>query len=141
MRWILALFVFVLPALAWAEIGQIKLVLGDVSLVRAGETMSAKAGQLIETTDTIVTGKDGRIGITFKDNSRFSAGPNSRIEVTTFDFDSTTHEGEFVTTVDRGTLAIVSGNIARQRPEAMRVRTPSSILGVRGTKFVVRVEP
>ena len=41
--------------------------------------------------------------------------------------------------VERGTLGIVSGQIAKQTPDAMRVRTPTSILGVRGTKFLVEV--
>jgi hypothetical protein len=29
--------------------------------------------------------------------------------------------------------------MVKQSPEAMRVRTPTSIMGVRGTEFVVRV--
>ena len=42
----------------------------------------------------------------------------------------------------RGTLAVKSGYIVQQGPpgEAMRVRTPAAILGVRGTEFVVRAE-
>jgi len=54
-------------------------------------------------------------------------------------FDSTTHAGQFDTSLKRGSLAVVSGKIVKQSPEAMRVRTPSSIMGVRGTEFVVRV--
>ncbi|MBT6983876.1 MAG: hypothetical protein HN956_05945, partial [Rhodospirillaceae bacterium] len=125
----------------WAEIGQIKLSFGQASLERKGELIPAKVGLLVEAADVIITGKDGRLGITFTDDSRFAAGPNSRIELTTFKFNATTHEGEFVTKVDQGTLAVVSGNIAKHRPDAMRVRTPSSVLGVRGTKFLVKVAP
>jgi hypothetical protein len=40
--------------------------------------------------------------------------------------------------LSKGTLAIVSGRIAKQAPDAMRVKTPAAILGVRGTEFVVR---
>jgi len=40
----------------------------------------------------------------------------------------------------RGTLAIVSGQIAKRSPDAMKVQTPTTILGVRGTKFAVKVE-
>ena len=144
MRWILAILLFLLPATAstaWAEIGQIKLSFGQASLERKGELIPAKVGLLVEAADVIITGKDGRLGITFTDDSRFAAGPNSRIELTTFKFNATTHEGDFVTKVDQGTLAVVSGNIAKHRPDAMRVRTPSSVLGVRGTKFLVKVAP
>jgi hypothetical protein len=34
---------------------------------------------------------------------------------------------------------VISGKMVKQSPEAMRVRTPTSIMGVRGTEFVVRV--
>jgi hypothetical protein len=55
-----------------------------------------------------------------------------------FAFDPTTHAGAFETTLRRGTLAVVSGKIARQTPEAMKVRTPAAVLGVRGTDFLAR---
>jgi hypothetical protein len=38
-----------------------------------------------------------------------------------------------------GTLAVISGRIAKQSPQSMTVRTPSALLGVRGTDFVVAV--
>lgn len=145
MRWFLVFVMFALPALAaataWAEIGQVKLTMGQVSLQRNGKLIPAKAGLLVEAADIIITGKNGRVGITFTDNSRFAAGPNSRIELSRYIFNPTTHEGEFETKVERGTLAVVSGNIAKHRKDAMKVRTPSSVLGVRGTKFLVKVTP
>jgi hypothetical protein len=41
----------------------------------------------------------------------------------------------------RGTLAAVSGDIARSSPGAMKVKTPTAVLGVRGTTFAVQVYP
>jgi hypothetical protein len=35
----------------------------------------------------------------------------------------------------------VSGKLAKQSPEAMKVKTPAAILGVRGTEFLVRTGP
>ena len=125
---------------AWAEIGQIKNVTGQAFLLRNNVQQPAKAGDLIEQADVLTTGPDGSIGITFIDNSRFSAGPNSRIELTQFRFNPTTHEGEFTTDVKRGTLAIVSGQMAKRSPDAMKVITPTTILGVRGTTFAVKVD-
>jgi hypothetical protein len=54
-------------------------------------------------------------------------------------FDSTTREGHFDAALRKGTLAVVSGRLAKQSRDAMTVRTPSAILGVRGTEFVVSV--
>jgi hypothetical protein len=39
----------------------------------------------------------------------------------------------------KGSLTVVSGDITRGSPGAMKIKTPTSILGVRGTTFAVRV--
>jgi hypothetical protein len=127
-------------AAATAEIGQIKNVNGQVFLTRNSAQQPAKAGDLVDQSDIITTGANGSVGITLIDNSRLSAGPNSRIELKQFRFNPTTQEGESVTEVRRGTLAIVSGQIAKRSPNAMKVQTPTTILGVRGTTFAVKVE-
>jgi hypothetical protein len=123
-----------------AEIGQIKNTAGQVFLLRNNNQQPAKPGDLIEQADVIVTGSNGSVGVTLIDNSRLSAGPNTRVEFKQFRFNPTTQEGESLTQLHRGTLAIVSGQIAKRSPDAMKVQTPTTILGVRGTKFAVKVE-
>jgi hypothetical protein len=129
-----------MDGVAWGEIGQIKNVSGQVSLWRNNVQQTAKAGDLLEQADVLTTGPNGSVGVTFIDNSRLSAGPNSRIELKQFRFDPTTQNGEFLADMQRGTLAIVSGQIAKRSPDAMKVKTPTTILGVRGTTFAVKVE-
>lgn len=121
-----------------AEVGQIKVVRGAVHVERGGERLPAAVGMRVHQADVVVTGADGSCGITFIDNSLLSVGPHSVLAIDRFAFNPTTHEGSFETSLRRGTLAAVSGRIARQTPGAMRVRTPASILGVRGTEFLVR---
>ena len=123
-----------------ADIGQIKTLKGDVTIVRAGENIAAKVGDTLEQADTLKTGSASSVGMTFIDSTRFSAGPDSTIELSRFRFNATTEEGEFQTSVKKGTLAIISGRIAKGSPDAMSVKTPASILGVRGTRFLVKVE-
>jgi hypothetical protein len=106
---------------------------------RAGVKMPVTPGFVLEKGDTLLTGKGGRIGVTFNDNTRFAAGPNSRVSIPEFEFDDTTHVGQFLTQVDKGAVAIISGQIAHSAKDAMKVRTPSALLGVRGTRFVVEV--
>jgi len=122
-----------------AEIGRIKSVTGDAAIVRGKSATPATAGELLQVSDVIKTGAGGRIGITFVDNSRFAVGPNSQIALSQFEFDDTTHAGKSLTTVNRGTLAIVSGQIAHENKDAMRVRTPTALLAARGTRFVVEI--
>ena len=124
---------------AEAQIGQIKTLQGQVQVVRADIARQASPGDLLEAADMLITGPDSSVGMTFIDNSRFAVGPNSRIALRDFRFNPTTQEGQFLTEVQRGSLAVISGQIAKRSPEAMRVKTPTTILGVRGTTFAVKV--
>ncbi len=126
------------PALA--DIGRVKLVAGPATIELGTQKIPATSGMVLQAGDTIVTGKTGRIGVTFNDNTRFAAGPNSRVNVADYVFNDTTHQGQFLTRIDRGSLAIVSGQIAKSNRDAMRVKTPTALLGVRGTRFVVQVD-
>jgi len=127
------------PAFA-NDVGQVKTAKGAVHIERAGQKLPAAVGTKVRAADTVVTGADGSIGITFVDNTLLSAGPNSTLAIERYAFDSTTHAGAFDTRLSRGTLAVVSGKIAKQSPDAMTVKTPAAILGVRGTEFVVRAD-
>src|SRR5215831_458491 len=109
---------------AAADIGRIKSVAGQASVVRAGKTLPAAPGLTLSVKDVLVTGKDGRIGVTFIDNSRFAVGPNAHVSLAEFQFDDTTHKGHSLTEVDRGSLAVVSGQIAKENKDAMKVKTP-----------------
>jgi hypothetical protein len=120
-----------------ADIGQIKVSKGSVSIERAGQSLPGDAGTRLQASDVVKTGADGSVGITMTDNSLLSAGPNSMLALDRYEFDSTTSAGRFDASLQRGTLAVVSGRLAKQSPDAMTVRTPSAILGVRGTEFVV----
>ncbi len=127
------------PIASWAnDIAQFRVARGSVYLERSGHRLPARVGTHLQATDTVVTGADGSAGIAFVDNSLLSVGPNSVLAIERYAFNSTTHEGAFESSLRKGTLSVVSGKIAKQSPDAMKVKTPSSILGVRGTEFLVR---
>jgi len=120
-----------------ADIGQIKISKGQVAIEREGTTLPASVGVRLQTADIVKTGSDGSVGITMDDDSLLSAGPNSVLSLDRYAFDPTTNRGRFDASLNRGTLAVISGRIAKQAPDAMTVRTPTAILGVRGTTFAV----
>ena len=120
------------------DVGQMKVSKGAVHIERGGQKLPRQVGMRVQQSDVIVTGVDGSAGIAFMDDSLLSVGPNSVLAIDRFEFDSTTHRGAFDSSLKKGTLAAVSGKLAKQSPEAMKVRTPAALLGVRGTEFVVR---
>ena len=120
------------------EAGHVKVSKGAVQIDRAGQKVPAAVGTTVQAGDVVSTGTDGSVGITFLDNSLLSAGPNSVLTIDRFVFDSTTHQGSFESSLQKGTLAVVSGKLAKASPDAMKVKTPAAVLGVRGTEFLVR---
>jgi len=129
---------FAISAMA-ADIGQIKISKGSVTVERAAQSLPGVVGTRLQASDVITTGANGSVGITMSDDSLLSAGPNSALSLDRFAFDSTTHQGQFDASLRKGSLSVISGRIAKQSPDAMTLRTPSAILGVRGTEFVVSV--
>ena len=126
--------------LALAEgprIGQVKTVSGEAMIVRDGSRSAAKPGDAVYARDIIATGEKGSIGISFVDNTVFSAGPNSELALDQFRIDAT--GGEMLADMRRGTLSVVSGDITKKSPGAMKIKTPNAVLAVRGTTFALQV--
>lgn len=141
MRWTAVMIACAFVSTASAnDVGQVKVSKGAAHVEREGARLPVSVGMPIRQSDTLVTGADGSLGVTFADNSLLSLGPNSALSVDKFAFNPGTHDGAFDTSLKRGTLAVVSGKMVKQSPDAMRVRTPASILGVRGTEFLVKIE-
>lgn len=119
--------------------GMIKVAKGQVSIERAGKKLAADVGTSVDVADRVRTGADGSVGVTLRDNTLLSAGPNSLIVIDKFAFDNTTQDGKMSVSIRKGTLSVASGKIAKRTPESVDFHTPTSILGVRGTEFVIEV--
>jgi hypothetical protein len=134
---VVALMAAWLPAAFAADIGQVKTAKGPVTIERGGQSLPVTVGMRVQTADVVKTGADASVGITMVDDTLLSAGPNSILSLDRWDYDATTSKGRFDSSLKTGSLAVVSGRIAKQSPEAMTVRTPFAVLGVRGTEFAV----
>lgn len=132
-----ALSVLAASAAVAQDVGRVKTVKGTVHIEREGRREPAQVGTGVRQADTLVTGPDGAVGVTLADDTLLSTGPNSILVIERFVYDGA-KPGALEAALTKGTLAVVSGRIAKQAPDAMRVKTPSAILGVRGTEFVVR---
>ncbi|MEM7505325.1 MAG: FecR family protein [Pseudomonadota bacterium] len=137
---VLTLLLGAVSSAAAAEaIGQIKLIKGEVTLERGGRTVAAENGQALQRQDVLRTGAGSAVGITLSDNSRMSLGPNSELALENYVFNGQGDAGNaFDSRLTRGSMTAASGLIAKT-PNAMRVLMPTTILGVRGTEFAVRV--
>lgn len=124
-----------------AAVGRIKVVSGSAFILRQNATIPAELGQVVFESDGLRTGADGRIGVTLKDDTRVSLGPNSEARIDRFVYAPAEGRLGFVFNIVRGVAAYVSGQIAKLAPDSIRLETPAAIVGVRGTSLAVRVEP
>jgi hypothetical protein len=123
-----------------SSVATVQKVSGMATVVRQGRTISAQIGLEIYQNDTLRTGRDGAIGVVFNDDTLLSLGPESMLVIDEFVF--APRQGNFSIAVRmlKGTVAYFSGLISKLAPESAHVETPTSSIGIRGTKFVVRVE-
>jgi hypothetical protein len=121
------------------QVALVKVVDGQAFALRADERSELGVGAPIFVEDVVET-EAGSVGLTFKDGSRISIGPNSRVQFTKFEFAPIEGRLAFVVDFFRGTLLYVSGVIAKLAPDAVKVRTPVATVAVRGTRFLAEVE-
>ena len=121
-------------------IGIIKTVSGEVSLISTQITAPALANMKLGQGDTVRTGPASSVGMIFEDDTVVSLGPNSEMTVANFLFNPVDKELSFVTRLVKGTFCFVTGQIAKLAPKNVTFDTPEATLGVRGTKFLVKVD-
>ena len=141
--WVLACVCFTAAVPAFAQqpspAGRIKVVAGDAVIVRGSGTVPAQNGAAVYQSDSLRTGKDGRLGITLSDDTQVSIGPSSEVKLDAFLYEPGQGQLALVLKFIRGTAAYVSGQIAKLAPDAVRLETPAAIVGVRGTTLAVEV--
>jgi len=121
-------------------IATVQKVSGMATVVRQGRTISAKIGLEIYQNDTLRTGPDGSIGVVFHDDTLLSLGPESVVVIDEFVFAPRQGKFSIVIRMVKGTVAYLSGLISKLAPESAHFKTPTASIGIRGTKFVARVE-
>ena len=123
-----------------APVGFIKTLSGAATLTHGAVATAAVLAIPVYQNDRLETGSDGQLGITFRDNTRISLGPNSRIELKHFVFQPAAEQYGFILSLAYGTLEYISGLTEKLAPDAMSIETPGFTVGARGTRLLIRAE-
>jgi len=121
-------------------IGTIQTLKGRASIERQGDTIQAISGQYIFVNDIIRTKDGSAMGILFKDNTILSLGPNSEFTISEFVFIPKDRKLSMILKMAKGTVEYIAGTIGRLAPESVQFQTPLAILGIRGTRFLAKIE-
>ena len=120
-------------------IGVVKTSAGTVNVLRGGQEFPAPVGRKLLAGDTLVTGAAGSLGVILRDDSTLSLGPESSLVIEEFLFSPAEGKLGFLARITRGTMAYVSGLIGKSAPGSARFETPVATIGIRGTRFAVKV--
>ena len=120
-------------------IGQIKSVDSGASIRRNGVAADAESGGEVFEGDVIITDLTGAIGITLKDGTVLSLGPDSEMKLDRFIFEPQENKLGFAAKFLSGTATYLSGRIAKLAPEQVNLSTRFSTIGIRGTRVLIKV--
>ena len=119
------------------EIGNVASVEGSATVARNGASQGLKVQDPIFKGDVLRTGANATLGITFDDETTFNLSANSSITVDEFIYAEGRTGNAALFKATRGTIAFAAQQVAKTGD--MKIETPSSTVGVRGTSGVIEV--
>ncbi|HZF69904.1 FecR family protein [Sulfuricurvum sp.] len=140
MKSLIIILAFVLSAWSSESVAFIKNTHNDARVKRDNAVHTAKIGEYLFSGDTIHTGKNSSIGLSFNDGTRIAIGPESEFIINDYLFQPTKKDFKFNVTLPKGTMVFESGKIGKLAPEKVNIKVPQGIIGIRGTKFIVDAE-
>ena len=141
MRVFLLALLLTVASPSWAGIGTVSENKGTACEVeRNKKKLSGVKGAEIESMDTYTTGACVS-NITFKDDTKVKVTENSRLLIDDFVFDPKKSDaGKLAMKVGMGTVRYASGQIAKNNPQQVNIKTPTATVAVRGTDFTMTVD-
>lgn len=134
---------FTLPSVVMAReqpAGSIKTLENDVTVLRGEQKLAAVIGMSVYQGDVIETSTSGTVGIILRDDALVSLGPDSKLNMKNFVFEPKEEKYSILIKIFKGTLVYISGAIGKLSPDSVKLETPSSIIGTRGTKVLIEVK-
>lgn len=125
------------PATEVQRVGTFKQVQGEAWIGVADARRAPTPGDGLREAERVSTGQTGAATITLKDGTVLTLGPNTTVDLNQFQFDATTQKGNFALDLLQGSIRVVTGLLARINPDLFKVTTPTAVVGVRGTDFIV----
>ena len=122
-----------------ASIGSITELKGIGRVVREQDPFTAALAFTINSFDNVET-SNGRIGITFLDDSQVRLTEHSQLVIDEFIYDPDPSKSKMALQFASGTARFITGKLASINKENISIKTPSATIGIRGTDFTVTVD-
>ena len=123
----------------WAAAGKITEQTGPAEIVRNNKSSPSAVNTPVEMQDIISTAKS-QAKLTFEDNTTVKINEHSKLVIDDFVYDPNKGTGKLAMKVALGTARYASGQISKNNPQSVNVKTPTASISVRGTDFSMTVD-
>jgi FecR protein len=96
---------------------------------------TAVVGTLVHMNDTLHTGAEARLLVTFRDKTELTLGENATVVIDRYVFNPDASTGELALKTGVAAFRLATGTINKMRNKKIEVSTPVAALAVRGTDF------
>ena len=121
-----------------ADIGDISELNGSAQIVR-DKPYNANLKFAIQSNDEAIT-TNGRMAITFLDDSKVSLTEHSQLIIDEYIFDADPSKSKMALTFGLGTARFITGNLNRIDKQNIKLQTPTANIAIRGTDFTATVD-
>jgi hypothetical protein len=111
---------------------------GALGRLVTGNQHDLHFGETVYLDETVITGPDSSTALLFLDETRLQVGANSAVVLDRYVYDPDTGKGEVIVDFGQGIFRYISGTMPK---EQVTLRTPTTVMAIRGTTLIVYVAP
>lgn len=123
-----------------AGVGNISAAKGEVSILRAGETLKGESGFELEKKDIVKTIGRSKAQILFEDETVITIGKDSEFKIEDYFYEENNRNSKTQFKVAKGFFKAITGNIGKIAKDKFKIKTKTATMGIRGTHIVGLIE-
>ena len=127
------------PINAWSGVGRVTEQTGPTEILRNKKSISSQVNTTVEMNDAVSTAR-AKAQLTFEDKTTVKLTEHSKIIIDDFVYDPKKGAGKLGMKMALGTARYASGQIAKNNPQQVAIKTPTASIAVRGTDFSMTVD-
>ncbi len=133
------LFLLLSPTNSLAGVGRVTEQTGPTEILRNKKSISSQVNTAVEMNDAVSTAR-AKAQLTFEDKTTVKLTEHSKIIIDDFVYDPKKGAGKLGMKMALGTARYASGQIAKNNPQQVAIKTPTASIAVRGTDFSMTVD-
>ena len=127
------------PINSFAGVGKVTEQTGPTEILRDRKSISSSVNTTVQMNDTVSTAK-AKAELTFEDKTTVKLTEHSKMIIDDFVYDPKKGTGKLAVNMALGTARYASGQIAKNNPQQVSIKTPTASIAVRGTDFSMTVD-